>query len=238
MSNTYLITLLFSLVMARIYAEDPLAKDCYPPQIPHTPIFKSNIDFLLNKFQTNLPNLHYYQDRVTGPGNDNVYALSLCRGDTTISECKTCVSNAATELKNTCPGAGTGRIWYDKCMLRYEEFSFYGKNEGDDFFLWSVNLVNNATEFMQKTRYLLATLSDICMKASSRFAHGPMSYHGRTIHGMVQCSRDLSSEDCKGCLSMQIGKLGRRCCNGTEGGRVIRPACNLRYEMYHFLRNN
>lgn len=59
----------------------------------------------------------------------------------------------------------------------------------------------------------------------------------QTLYCMAQCTDDLSSQDCSSCLSVAIGALPQ-CCNGKQGGRVLFPSCNIRYELYPFYENN
>uniref|UniRef100_A0A7N2MVE3 Gnk2-homologous domain-containing protein n=1 Tax=Quercus lobata TaxID=97700 RepID=A0A7N2MVE3_QUELO len=53
------------------------------------------------------------------------------------------------------------------------------------------------------------------------------------LYGLVQCTRDLSSNDCFKCLDGMIGELPD-CCNGKVGGRVATGSCNIRNEVYPF----
>lgn len=59
----------------------------------------------------------------------------------------------------------------------------------------------------------------------------------QTLYCMAQCTDDLSPLDCSSCLSVAIGALPQ-CCNGKQGGRVLFPSCNIRYELYPFYENN
>ncbi|CAJ2666812.1 unnamed protein product [Trifolium pratense] len=55
------------------------------------------------------------------------------------------------------------------------------------------------------------------------------------LYCLAQCTPDLSPNDCRTCLSTAIGNLPL-CCNGKQGGRVLFPSCNVRYELYPFYR--
>lgn len=57
----------------------------------------------------------------------------------------------------------------------------------------------------------------------------------QTLYCLTQCTPDLSPQDCRRCLSGVIGDLSW-CCPGSQGGRVLYPSCNFRYELYPFYR--
>jgi hypothetical protein len=55
----------------------------------------------------------------------------------------------------------------------------------------------------------------------------------QTLYTLAQCTDDLSQQDCRTCLSDAIGYLPQ----GKQGGRLLFPSCNVRYEVYPFYRN-
>jgi hypothetical protein len=54
-----------------------------------------------------------------------------------------------------------------------------------------------------------------------------------TIYGLVQCTPDLSSQDCMDCLNGAIGEIPT-CCSNKLSARVIEPSCYIRYDSYPF----
>ncbi|ANM66146.1 putative cysteine-rich receptor-like protein kinase 24 RLK-Pelle-DLSV family [Arabidopsis thaliana] len=54
------------------------------------------------------------------------------------------------------------------------------------------------------------------------------------IYGFVQCSRDLSLQNCTKCLQQNVVEY-RSCCRGRQGGIILRPSCFIRWELYPFL---
>uniref|UniRef100_A0A2N9EZD8 Gnk2-homologous domain-containing protein n=1 Tax=Fagus sylvatica TaxID=28930 RepID=A0A2N9EZD8_FAGSY len=50
---------------------------------------------------------------------------------------------------------------------------------------------------------------------------------------LVQCIPVLSSSDCNRCLRGAITYLPT-CCEGSHGGNVVNPSCNVRYEVFPF----
>ncbi|KAK2458415.1 putative receptor protein kinase [Trifolium repens] len=54
-----------------------------------------------------------------------------------------------------------------------------------------------------------------------------------TIYGLVQCTPDLSSQDCMDCLNGAIAEIPT-CCSNMLSARVIEPSCYIRYDSYPF----
>ena len=57
--------------------------------------------------------------------------------------------------------------------------------------------------------------------------------NNQTLYSVVQCTPDLSDQDCSDCLTGAMGEIPN-CCDGKQGGRVVRPSCNLRFEVFPF----
>ena len=55
----------------------------------------------------------------------------------------------------------------------------------------------------------------------------------QTLNALVQCTPDLCQQDCNDCLTGAFGDIPS-CCDGKQGGRVVRPSCNFQYEVYRF----
>lgn len=51
----------------------------------------------------------------------------------------------------------------------------------------------------------------------------------QTMYTLGQCTPDLTAIDCDQCLKIAIGRLPI-----SQGGRVLQPSCNVRYEIYPF----
>ncbi|XP_026432516.1 putative receptor-like protein kinase At4g00960 isoform X2 [Papaver somniferum] len=84
-------------------------------------------------------------------------------------------------------------------------------------------------------------MNDLAGKAgssfSTNFASGNRSFDDfQRAYGLVECTPDISSGSCNRCLSGAISDIPN-CCDGKQGGRVIRPSCNIRYELYTFFES-
>ncbi|XP_020207383.1 cysteine-rich repeat secretory protein 38 [Cajanus cajan] len=169
--------------------------------------------------------------------NLKLYGLVLCRGDVSASECKTCVSDATKEILNLCPYNKGAIIWYDYCMFKYLGTDFFGNiDTTNKFYLWNRNRKNDTAPFNLKTRELLSQLALTAYANPKLYAAGKLKLESSdTLYGLIQCTRDLSSTDCKKCLDDSINELPR-CCDGQIGGRVVGGSCNFRYETYPFVK--
>ncbi|KAI5424446.1 hypothetical protein KIW84_030583 [Lathyrus oleraceus] len=65
------------------------------------------------------------------------------------------------------------------------------------------------------------------------YATGKVAFEDKTVYALVQCTRDLSANDCSKCLQSAIGDIPG-CCYASIGARVWSRSCYLRYEFYPF----
>ncbi|CAL9089838.1 unnamed protein product, partial [Musa acuminata var. zebrina] len=54
-----------------------------------------------------------------------------------------------------------------------------------------------------------------------------------SCYGLVQCSRDLSADDCYRCLRDTVTFIPK-CCSWKQGGKVYAQSCYLRFELYPY----
>ncbi|XP_062160696.1 cysteine-rich receptor-like protein kinase 25 [Alnus glutinosa] len=124
-------------------------------------------------------------------------------------------------------------------MLRYSNRSILGVMETNPSFYMS-NPKNVSAyyvnQFKNDLRTLLESLRSQAAAGGSdlKFAAGnataPMF---QTLYAFVQCTPDLSELDCNNCLLEAFQDIPL-CCDGKQGGRVIRPSCNIRFEFFPF----
>ncbi|EOY19269.1 Receptor-like protein kinase-related family protein, putative [Theobroma cacao] len=162
---------------------------------------------------------------------------SSLRGDVSTPDCQTCVVEAGNEIRKLCPSTKGAIIWYDNCLLKYSDTEFFGQIDNKNmFYLWNGRVVSDPQSFNQKTKELLSQLANEAYATPKLYATRETELYGSPkLYGLTQCTRDLSSSDCKKCLDGIIGKLPS-CCDGQEGGRVVGGSCNFRYEIYPFVK--
>lgn len=168
--------------------------------------------------------------------------LALCRGDAPREACEACVAAASKELRSACPLSRGAVIWYDDCLLKYSDESFFGKiDSANRFALLNVQAVagGDPAKFDARVNGLLGGLAGQASGSGPGlfYAVGQVGLDGPdpTLYGLAQCTRDLSGPDCKKCLDDAIGKLPG-CCGGKRGGRVVTASCYVRYELYPIVR--
>ncbi|XP_033144192.1 cysteine-rich receptor-like protein kinase 11 isoform X2 [Brassica rapa] len=61
----------------------------------------------------------------------------------------------------------------------------------------------------------------------------PQSRRYQIIYALMQCTPDLSLEDCNICLTQSVSNY-ESCCYGKQGGIVYRASCVFRWELYPF----
>ncbi|GMI93730.1 hypothetical protein like AT3G22060 [Hibiscus trionum] len=168
---------------------------------------------------------------------NQAYGLALCRGDVSSHDCKTCVVEACSEIRKRCPYNKGGIIWYDHCLFKYSNVEFFSQVDyGNRFYMWKSNKVSEPEAFNQKTKQLLSEMANEAYANPKLYAVGETELYGsEKLYRLTQCTRDLSTNECKKCLDGIIRELPS-CCNG-KGGRVVGGSCNFRYEIYPFLNS-
>ncbi|KAH7857562.1 hypothetical protein Vadar_014051 [Vaccinium darrowii] len=96
--------------------------------------------------------------------------------------------------------------------------------------------VSIANQFNEALRTLLsrlisqATSGGIQQKFATGNESGP---DNQTIYGLMQCTPDLSKQDCSFCLET-IMTDQPSCIGESEGGRIYLPSCNMQFDIGPF----
>ncbi|KAK9084906.1 hypothetical protein Sjap_025317 [Stephania japonica] len=176
-----------------------------------------------------------------GQDPDRIYGAFMCRGDVSPQSCKACVDLATSDVITRCPNKKESVIWFDNCMLRYSNQSFFSSMQTSPrFYMWNTQNASDPNEFNRVLGNLMSSLAEEAANgggsSSSRamFKTKQVELNSfQKIYGLVQCTPDLSPGDCYSCLTNIITEIPA-CCNRKQGGRVISVSCNLRFEIYPF----
>ncbi|KAF7840701.1 Cysteine-rich receptor-like protein kinase 25 [Senna tora] len=242
-SSTFLSFLFFLVIILISQAtaqQDFLGYSCNNDNGNYTSnsAYHTNLNTLLSNISSNTQidygfyNFSYGQD-----SSDTVNAIAMCRGDVTLDSCRICLNDSIVRLTQMCPNQKEALGWYDNCMLRYSNRSiFHTKETSPSFCLGSVTNASDVDQFNQDLRSLLESLKSRAESGNSerKFATGDAQGPDfQTLYGLVQCTPDLSSQQCSDCLVEVISDLPG-CSDGKIGGRIVTPSCNFRYENYRF----
>ncbi|KAJ1382481.1 Gnk2-homologous domain [Sesbania bispinosa] len=241
-SSKHFTFVLFSLSLVLLlqtsFGANPLSHICSSSEnfTSYSP-YESNLKTLINSLIYKTPSTGFGMGSVGQYQNQQAYGLALCRGDVSPSECKTCVSEATKEILNNCPYYKGAIIWYDNCLFKYLDKDFFGKIDNTNkFSLLNVQNVSDPATFNYITQELLSLLAYKASMDTKMYATGELKIGGsEKVYGLTQCTRDLSSVDCKKCLDDAISELPN-CCDGKKGGRVVGGSCNIQHEIYPFVR--
>ncbi|CAN6711396.1 unnamed protein product [Malus baccata var. baccata] len=202
--------------------------------------YQTNLNTLLSSLSSpsNNGNGYGFYNSSYGQNSDQVHAIALCRGDVEADVCHSCLKNSTQKITEVCPNQKEVFGYYDECMLRYSNRSIYGIMEDSfSFWLWNTqNITSGVDGFFQELRKLMDDLTSQAAANGSlrKFAVGSTTAPNfQPIYGLVQCTPDFSELDCSDCLARAVAEI-TNCCGGKQGGRVVKPSCNVRYENYRF----
>ena len=201
-------------------------------------LYRSNLDAALSSISSNTNTTTYgFYNTSVGQNADTANALALCRGDINSDICGQCVYNSTLKLREVCPNQKEAYGWYDFCMLRYWNRSiFQNRADSPGFTLSNPTNVSNMARFNDDLRTLMDTLRSQAAAGGPlrKFAAGNISGPDfLTIYGLVQCTPDLSLDDCNTCLDGAARGIPG-CCGGRRGGQVVRTSCSVRFEVDPF----
>jgi hypothetical protein len=201
--------------------------------------FQSNLDLVLSSLSSNATPVTGFSNASAG----EVYGLFLCRGDVNTRVCQDCVAYAAKEILQRCPFQKGAIIWYDECLLRYTNVSIFSTiNYGPGLPLPNPQSIQEAESdsFIGLVDSTLDSLANLASNSvtGKKFATKEVEFNSslaapQKLYSLVQCTPDLSVSDCYKCLRVAILNQSS-CCDGRQGGRVLLPSCNIRYEVYPF----
>ena len=200
--------------------------------------YNTNLNQVLSSLSSNTEIDYGFYNFSYGQSPDKVYSLGLCRGDAKPDICRSCLNNATNLLPLRCPNQKEAIGWYDYCMLRYSFRDIFGIMEiSPPFYMCSGNNVSaNYDQFSQDLRTLLDSQRGRAAAGGSlrKFAAGNATApNNQTLYSLVQCTPDLSDQDCRDCLFGAMEDI-RNYCAGKQRGRVIKPSCNLRFDVALF----
>lgn len=201
--------------------------------------YSASLNVLLSSLSSNASHTinGFYNSTAGHNISDRVYGLFLCRGDVSSDICKQCVADAGKRIRELCSKERSAIIWYAECLLRYSnESTFFRVDASFGIIEWSSQNVTRPDLFNPPLQNLMNKVTNQAANDGSgkKFAVEEANFSTfQRLYTLAQCTPDLSSFDCMECLRKAVSNLPN-CCYNRQGGRVIFPSCNIRYELYRF----
>lgn len=201
-------------------------------------IFEENLKKLLSSFSSNSTrNAYGFYNSSLGEGSNRVNAMALCRGDLTPEICQSCIYNSSERLLGRCPNRREAILWDELCMVRYSNRTIFSVRQDDPRkYVPSPNEAWEPNLFMITLKPLLDNLISKAASGDSlrKYASGQSTVPGyETIYATAQCTPDLNEQQCSGCLQESTLFIPQQF-GGKQGARILKPSCNLRYEVSQF----
>ncbi|XP_027343101.1 cysteine-rich repeat secretory protein 38-like [Abrus precatorius] len=209
--------------------------------VPPSTTYQTNLNNLISSLSSDSATSNGFGNRSSGDDRSNmVYGLYLCRGDVNKSLCHSCVQNSSRLLKQHCPNNATAILWYPFCLLRYSNQNFFGNltiRPRIPMFDATQNFTS-AGEFDSDARILMNGLIQMGSENPLMFGTHMFNINGtQRRYGWVQCSRDITSDECRTCLSNMLQDV-ENCCEEKKVWRIFSPSCIVMYETQPFFLND
>ncbi|KAL0791230.1 hypothetical protein Bca101_007476 [Brassica carinata] len=177
---------------------------------------------------------------------DIVYAVGMCSPGAGPEACSQCIQDTSDSLLKSCPNQTDSFTWLGEeflCLVHYSRKPFSGVLilEPSKVLYNSVDIEKeNLKEFdsvwdelMSRTMTSLVR-NNLSTPTSKYYENEIAPVPGyKNISVLMQCTPDVSSEDCKLCLEKSVDYY-KTLHHGKRGGIVLRPSCFLRWELYTF----
>ncbi|KAK7271538.1 hypothetical protein RJT34_27513 [Clitoria ternatea] len=209
--------------------------------VPPSTTYQTNLNNLISFLSTDSATSNGFGNRTSGDDDPSnmVYGLYLCRGDVNTSLCHSCVEDSSRLLKQHCPNNASAILWYPFCLLRYSNQNFFGNltiRPRIPMFDAAQNSTS-AGEFDTDARVLMNGLIQMGSERPLMFGTHMFNINGtQRRYGWVQCSRDITTEECRTCLSNMLEDV-ESCCEEKKVWRVFSPSCIMMYETQPFFLN-
>ncbi|GER52984.1 cysteine-rich receptor-like protein kinase [Striga asiatica] len=200
--------------------------------------YAANLNAVLSSIPDNIDVASGFYNASSGRAPDRAYTTALCRGDAQPEICRGCIRNLTSDLLEACPYQRQAIEWTEFCILRYSNDSLIGipPQSRPAVFVSNTQNATNPARFMEDLRALLDGLRDRAAAGGPRrkvAAANVTATDFQYIFALVQCSPDLTADDCSSCLIGAATDIPT-CCDWRRGGRVWWPSCTIRYETYPF----
>ncbi|KAM4110611.1 hypothetical protein ACJW30_05G004900 [Castanea mollissima] len=198
--------------------------------------YAANLNHLFSSFSSNTAIDNGFYSASYGQDPDKVYAIGLCRGDLNQDVCRSCLNDSTLALIQLCPNQKEAIGWYDNCTLRFSNHSIFASEDENPSCFSNQNNVSDVDGFGKAVKSLLDSMISGAASSNRKFAtNTSVAPDLSKLYGFVQCTPDLSEQQCKNCLEMTSSQLPLFTI-GMGGGRFYTPSCNFRFDTDLFFQ--
>ncbi|GAB4830957.1 hypothetical protein Ancab_004985 [Ancistrocladus abbreviatus] len=143
---------------------------------------------------------------------------------------------ASQAIAVLCPNSNDATVWEEQCQLRVSDQNFFGRlNITGNISRYNPKKVSNPERFRSIVNSTLLEIAEVAAFNSSAhmYATKQVAFSDKdNIYSLVQCTPDLSPEDCNLCIQAAIVEVlaGYQ----YRGARLLSCSCYLSYEFYAF----
>ncbi|KAL6992704.1 hypothetical protein U1Q18_010818 [Sarracenia purpurea var. burkii] len=241
MMGTPSLILLLSWILTSLRLSTP--QFCsYTANFTSNTTYAKNRNLLLSSLASNTTAQGGFFTATLGQDSDTVYALALCRGDISTTNCFNCVNSSTHAIMTNCPNqkevtdfSGPSQA---HCIVRCSDRWFFGVPDAlpTVFVRAPNNITGDVGDFDLSLNILIKSLSIQAAAGGSRlkFLSGDRPYSGLyTISALVQCVPSLSPTDCSDCLKAAVG-VYQGCCARSQMVNIMKPSCTFQYSLSPF----
>ncbi|XP_048132896.1 cysteine-rich receptor-like protein kinase 29 isoform X3 [Rhodamnia argentea] len=201
--------------------------------------YQTTLTTLLSSiYTTNSSSLSYgffnASSTVSG-ASQTLYLFGLCRGDLTAFSCRACLDALATDMRRLCPLQKEALLYTGNCIIRYSNASFFGAVATEPTYVARTS--DNVSSPDAYDAAMMKLLDSLWAEAAGggslrKYASGNESAGPDMIYAVVQCTPDLTEQQCTSCLVKGVETI-KECCVRYTGGRFMVPSCMIMYETNH-----
>ncbi|CAH9095442.1 unnamed protein product [Cuscuta europaea] len=201
---------------------------CSPTKFNPGTVYESNVNSALTSLVNSADSVSFNKFKTSLPGStqpDVIYSLYQCRGDLSVSDCRSCVARAVSQLGSLCVDTSGGALQLDGCFVKYDNISFFGAADTAEVIHKCGPSISSSSD-ETTSRYTVLTGLSTAGQYFRVFGYG-------RVQGMAQCTQDVDSSACQNCLSEAIGRLKSEC-GFASWGYVYLVKCYARYSEHGF----
>ncbi|PON52469.1 Tyrosine-protein kinase [Parasponia andersonii] len=202
---------------------------CREDKVGDEATYLKNYDRILDTMDRQMA-MEGYGTGQMGKPPERLYVFSQCMGDLNGGECMACY-NGIKQLMSSCFPATGGRVFYNGCFIRAENYNFFNHTVEPDDIKRCSDGMDPRQEFVETGRKEIKDLVKVTAE-NGGFGMVNKKTSDVSFYGMAMCWKTLSTKMCKACLE-NAANTSSACLPSTEG-RVLNSGCSFRYADYDF----